>query len=134
MLDCRPLIQVDLPEAADVANLNDTEVVFAMRVVVLVERFKIPNHSNERPTLDGGHCRDPCGDDHGAAGERAPEGVVESANSGGGIGIISGHGRSSNRLRNQNGTPKGPVVEEQLAYVRTRSTAASGRSGDLDGE
>jgi len=134
MLDCRPLIQFNFPKTSDAPDLDDAEVVFAMRVIVLVERFKIPNHSNERPTLDGGHCRDPCGDDHGAAGERAPEGVVESANSGGGIGIISGHGRSSNRLRNQNGTPKGPVVEEQLAYVRTRSTAASGRSGDLDGE
>jgi len=134
MLDYRPLIQIDLEKELAARKVEAPEIVLAMWVVVLVERFKIPNHSNERPTLDGGHCRDPCGDDHGAAGERAPEGVVESANSGGGIGIISGHGRSSNRLRNQNGTPKGPVVEEQLAYVRTRSTAASGRSGDLDGE
>jgi hypothetical protein len=118
MLDCRPLIQFNFPKTSDAPDLDDAEVVFAMRVIVLVERFIIPNHSNERPTLVGWHRRDPCGEDDGAADKRAPEGVVECANSGGGIGIMCGHGRFSNRLRNQNGTPKGPVVEEQLAHAR----------------
>jgi hypothetical protein len=37
MLDCRRLIQVEFPKAADAALIDGAEVVFAMGIVVLGE-------------------------------------------------------------------------------------------------
>jgi hypothetical protein len=94
-LDLRRLIQVDLPEAADAAFVDRTEVVFAVGIVVVGENVEGAHLLEERATLIDRQGLDAGGDNDHAADESAAEGVVEGADAFGGGHGCAGHGFAS---------------------------------------
>jgi len=79
------VVIIDLPEAADIALLDEAEVVLAVRVVVLVELVKRPDFREDQATTVSSQRFKACRDDNYAADEGSAKRVVEFLDTGGGI-------------------------------------------------
>jgi len=95
MLDCRPLIQIDFPEAARATFLDRAEVMFAVGVIVLGEGVERADLLQKGPALIGRHGFDAGGDHDGAADEGTAESVIQFADAVGFGRGDAGHGSAS---------------------------------------
>jgi hypothetical protein len=95
MLDCRPLIQIDFPEAARATFLDSAEVVFAMGIIVFGEGVERADLLQKGPALIGRHGFDAGGDHDGAADEGTAESVIQFADAVGFGRGDAGHGSAS---------------------------------------
>jgi hypothetical protein len=92
VLDSRSLIQVDLPDAANIVLCDEPEIVLAVRVVVVVELTKHPNLAEYRAALFCWQSFKASCDDHHAAEERATKRVVKFLDPGDRIWPLVRHG------------------------------------------